>query len=131
MENVFHRRKISIFNQTIFSTLWSVIEISRGRGIQTGFINGGSIRKLLGSKLSVKHQEYSLSDYPIDILTFDNFFLATDISQRIVFEQSEQELSITSQWTTTLDMKTQKSFDMAVVLHMTSHKELFQILVSN
>ena len=32
------------------------------------------------------HEEYNISDYPVDILYFDSIFLETDISQGMTFK---------------------------------------------
>ena len=43
------------------------------------------MRDLLGFKPKVIHEEYNLSDDPVDILSFDNIFLETDIGQGMTF----------------------------------------------
>ena len=59
-----------------FSTLGSNIEVSTNiNGSQIAFTPDDSIRDLLGFKPKVIYEEYSLSDYPIDILSFDKFFI--------------------------------------------------------
>ena len=43
------------------------------------------MRDLLGFKPKVIQEEYNLSDYPVDILSFDKIFLETDIAQGLIF----------------------------------------------
>ena len=69
-----------------FSTLGSIIEISSNiTGSQIAFTPNDNIRDLLGFKPNVIHEEYNLSDYPLDILSFDNNFLECDIAQGMIF----------------------------------------------
>ena len=44
-------------------------------GSQIAFTSDDSIKDLLGFKPSIIHEEYNLSDNPVDILSFDNFSL--------------------------------------------------------
>ena len=70
----------------IFSTLGSFIEIRPGRGWQISFVQGDTLRDLLGSKPKIIYEEYNLSDYPVDILSFDNLFLEGEITQGMIFK---------------------------------------------
>ena len=56
-----------------FSTLGSIVEISY-QGPSISFLPNDSLRVLLGFKPKVL-QEYSLSDYTVDILSFDNILM--------------------------------------------------------
>ena len=40
----------------------------------------------MGFKPKVIHEQYNLSDYPVDILSFDNTFLECDIAQGMIFK---------------------------------------------
>ena len=68
-----------------FSTLGSIIEIS-SQGPSISFLPNDSIRDLLGFEPKVIQEEYSLFDYPVDILSFDNIFLECDIAQGMIFK---------------------------------------------
>ena len=68
-----------------FSTLGSIIEISR-QGPLISFVQDDSIRDLLGFDPLVIFQQYNLSHNPVDMLSFDNFFLQTDIAQGMIFK---------------------------------------------
>ena len=69
-----------------FCTLGSTIETSSGvNGSQNGFNPKISIGVILVIKRKVIYKERNLSDYPADILSFDNFFLERDIAQRMIF----------------------------------------------
>ena len=68
-----------------FSKLGSNIEIDVGIGRQISFTHNVIIRDLLGFKPKVVPDECILSDYPVDILSFDNIFLECDIAQGMIF----------------------------------------------
>ena len=69
-----------------FSTLGSIVEMpSNIKSSQIVFTRNEGIRDLLGFKPKVIHEEYTLSDYPVDILSFDNFFLESNIAQGMIF----------------------------------------------
>ena len=61
-----------------FSTLGSIIEISP-QGPIVSFMFDDSIRDLLGFNGRTLYEEYTLSNNPVDILSFDNIFVETDI----------------------------------------------------
>ena len=69
-----------------FSTLGSIIEIDVGIGRQIDFNPDDSIRDLLGFKPKTLNKEYTLSDHPVDILSFDNIFLECNIAQGMIFK---------------------------------------------
>ena len=70
-----------------FSTLGSFMEISSDiTGSQIDISPDDSIRDLLGFKPVIIHEDYNLSHYPFDIVTFDNIFLETEIAQGIIFK---------------------------------------------
>ena len=69
-----------------FCKLGSIIEILPGRGWQISFVQDDSLRDLPGLKPKALHEEYILSDYPVDILSFDKNFFETDIAQRMIFK---------------------------------------------
>ena len=68
-----------------FSTLGSIITISL-QGPIIGFVFEDSIGKLLGFSATILWDEYNLSPNPVDILSFDNIFIETDIAQGMIFE---------------------------------------------
>ena len=69
-----------------FSTLGSIIEIDVGIGRTIDFNPENSIRDLLGFKPRILNKEYILSDYAVDILSFDNIFVETDIAKGMIFK---------------------------------------------
>ena len=72
-----------------FSTLGSIIENSSANTNDRSFIDfrpNNSMRDLLGFKPKILHEEYNLSDYPVNILSFDNIFLECDIAQGMIFK---------------------------------------------
>ena len=62
-----------------FSTLGSTIEISTQRPVIT-FVTDDSIRDLLGFDKTTIYEEYNLSPNPVEILSFDNFFLECNVA---------------------------------------------------
>ena len=68
-----------------FSTLGSIIEISAQRPI-ISFLFDDSIRDLLGFNARTIYEEYTLSNKPIDILSFDNVFIECNIARGMIFK---------------------------------------------
>ena len=68
-----------------FSTLGSIVEI-KPQGPIIGFVFDDSIGNLLGFDETILYEEYNLSPNPVDILSFDNIFIETDIAQGMIFK---------------------------------------------
>ena len=68
-----------------FSTVGSIIEISTQGPVITFNPNDG-IGDLLGFKKTTIFEEYNLSPNPVDILSFDNIFIETDIAKGMIFK---------------------------------------------
>ena len=68
-----------------FSTLGSIIEIKPPRPIN-GFVFDDSIGNLLGFNETILYEENNLSANPVDILSFDNIFIETDIARGMIFK---------------------------------------------
>ena len=68
-----------------FSTLGSIIEISNEESA-ISFKASDSIGSLLGFNKITIYDEYNLSDNPVDILSFDNIFIETDIAKGMIFK---------------------------------------------
>ena len=68
-----------------FSTLGSIIEISP-QGSIISFMFDDSIKDLLGFNARTIYDEYTPSDHPVDILSFDNIFLECNIAQGMIFK---------------------------------------------
>ena len=72
-----------------FSTLGSIIEISAQGPVITPvktFVPDDSIGELLGFDKTTIYEEYNLSPNPVDILSFDNIFIETDIARGLIFK---------------------------------------------
>ena len=67
------------------STLGSIITISP-QGPIIGFVFDDSIGNLLGFNETILWEEYNLSPNPVDILSFDNVFVETDVAQDMIFK---------------------------------------------
>ena len=68
------------------STLGSIIEIQL-QGPMIGFVFDDSIRNLLGFHETILYKEYNISPNAVDILSFDNIFLETDIARGKIFKK--------------------------------------------
>ena len=68
-----------------FSTLGSIIEISP-QGPIISFMFEDSIKDLLGFNARTLYEEYTPSDNPVDILSFDKIFLECNIAQGMIFK---------------------------------------------
>ena len=68
-----------------FSTLGYNIEISTQGAVIT-FVPDASKRDLLGFNKSTIFEEYTLSPNPVDILSFDNIFLESNIARGMIFK---------------------------------------------
>ena len=68
-----------------FSTLGSNIEISP-QGPIISFMFDDSIRDLLGFNARTLYEEYNLSPNPVDIISFNNIFIETDIAKGMIFK---------------------------------------------
>ena len=60
-----------------------------------------SIRNLLGFNARTLYEEYTPSNNPVDILSFDNIFLETDLAQGMIFKGKRS--GIIHNWTMTVD----------------------------
>ena len=68
-----------------FSTLGSIVEIL-SPGPLISFVFDDSIGTLLGFNEILLWGKYNLSDNQVDILSFDNIFIETDIAQGMIFK---------------------------------------------
>ena len=69
-----------------FSFLGSIIKIDVGIGRQIDFNPNDSIRDLLAFRPKILNGEYNISDHPVDILSFDNIFIETNVSRGLIFK---------------------------------------------
>ena len=67
-----------------FSSLGSIVEI-KPQGPLIGFVFNDSIGNLLGFDETILYEEYNISKKPVDILSFDNNFIHTDIAEGMIF----------------------------------------------
>ena len=83
-----------------FSTLGSIIEISNEESA-ISFKPDDSIRDLLGVNKTTIYEKYNLSPNPVDIISFDNIFIETNIAQGMIFKQ--QKIGILHNFTMTVN----------------------------
>ena len=68
-----------------FSTLGSIIEISP-QGLIINFMFDDSIRDLLGFNAKTLYEEYTLSNNPVDILSFGKILIECNIARGMIFK---------------------------------------------
>ena len=74
-----------------FSTLGFIVHISP-EGPKISFRFDDSITDISAFKLNLIHEEYNLSDYPVDILSFNKKFLECDIGQGMFFKRKRSSI---------------------------------------
>ena len=79
-EDHFNDSNYSFTIKPNFSSLGSIIEISRHESLYI-FGHGECLQDPLGLNASTIGEEYNLKPIPVDILSFDNTFLETDLAQ--------------------------------------------------
>ena len=67
-----------------FTTLGSIVEILTP-GPMISFVYNDCIGNLLGFNEILVWGKYNLSDNPVDILSFDNIFIESDIAQGMIY----------------------------------------------
>ena len=83
-----------------FSTLGSIIEISP-QGPLISFMFDDSIRDILGFNARTLYEEYTLSNNPVDTLSFDNIFIECDIARGMIYRGRQS--NIIHNWTMTVN----------------------------
>ena len=83
-----------------FSTLESIVELSP-QGPIISFMFDDSLKDLLRFHAITLYEEKNLSTNPVDILSFDNFFLECYIAQGMIFKGRKSNLIHI--WTMTVD----------------------------
>ena len=68
-----------------FSTLGSIIEISQ-QGPMISFMFDDSIKDILGFNARTLYEEFTPSDHPVLVLSFDNIFFECNIAQGMIFK---------------------------------------------
>ena len=92
-EGFFQESNYPFTIKPILSTLGSIMELSSNiTGSQIVFTPDDSMKDLLEFKPKQIHEECKLSDYPVDILSFDNIFIHTDIAQIMIFRDKLSEI---------------------------------------
>ena len=81
-----------------FSTLGSTIQI-QPQGSIIGFVYTDTIGNLLGFNRTILWEDYNLSPNLFEILSFDNFFIPTDIAQGMIFKGKRPVLFRILLWT--------------------------------
>ena len=69
-----------------FSPLGCIIEISNEESA-ISFTPDDGIRDLIGFNKTTIYEKYNLSPNPVDIISFDNIFIETNIAQGMIFKQ--------------------------------------------
>ena len=90
-------RRLSIFKPNFSTAEFSILEIST-QGPSVSFLQDDSMRNVLGFDSAVLYDKYNLSPNPVEILSFDNIFLETDVAQGLIFQGKRTGIFIILQW---------------------------------
>ena len=83
-----------------FSTLGTFIEIKANFiGSRISFLHDDRRREFLRFDSVVIYEQYILSPNPVEILSFDNMFMETNIAQGMTFQIDLQPFLINLRWT--------------------------------
>ena len=106
-----------------FSTLGFIIEISTQGPVIT-FVPNDNIGSLLGFDKTTIYEEYNLSQNPVDIISFDNIFIATDIAKGMIFKGKRS--GIIHNWNMNVNpgYKVVEKFSGGVTWYMMESKDL-------
>ena len=114
-----------------FSTLGSIIEISP-QGPIISFMFDDSIKDLLGFNARTLYEEYTLSNNPVDILSFNIIFIECNIARGMIFKGKRS--GIIHNFTMDVDpsYKYLEKFHGGVHWYMMENKDIiFKVFVSN
>ena len=114
-----------------FSTLGSIIQIDEGIGRHIDFEHDDSFRDLLGYKPKILNKEYNLSDQPVDILSFDNILIETDIAKGMIFKGKRTGIIINFTKDVDPGYKYIEKFHGGVQWYMMESKDIFSTFASN
>ena len=106
-----------------FSTLGSLIEISTQGPVIT-FPPDDSIGDILGFDETTIFEEYNLSPNPLDIISFDNIFIETDIAKGMIFKGKRS--GIIHNWSMNINpgFKFVKKIFVGVTWYMMERKDI-------
>ena len=106
-----------------FSTLGSIIETSPQGPIISSMFND-SIRDLLGFNARTLYEEYTLSNNPVDILSFDNIFIECDVARGMIYRGRQS--NIIHNWTMTVNpgYKYVERFAGEIIWYMMEGKDI-------
>ena len=124
MKNISANQILHFEQKPNFSTLGSLIEVSPPGPI-ISFLFDDRIRNLLGFHETILYKERNLSPNPVDILSFDNTFLETDIAKGTIYKQKRS--GIIHNWTITVNRGYQfpETFAGGVTWYMMETKGVF------
>ena len=106
-----------------FSTLGSIIEIS-AQGPVIAFVPDVSIGNLLGFNRTTKYEEYNLSPNPVDIISFNNIFIETDIARGLIFKGKRSGIIMNFTMQVSPGCKFINRFQGGVQWYMTESKDV-------
>ena len=107
-----------------FNTLGSIIEISP-QGPVISFTPNDSIGELLGFNKTTIYGEYNFSQSPVDIKSFDNIFIETNVARGMIFRG--RRTGINHNFTMDVNRGTNilKSFEGGTILYATKQRSYF------
>ena len=106
-----------------FTTLGSIVEIFNEE-CALSFKPIDSSGSLLGFNKKSIYEEYKISDNPVDILSFDNIFIETDIAQGMIFKSKRSGIIHNFSMDVDLGYKYIKRFQGGVQWYMMKIKDV-------
>ena len=107
-----------------FSIVSNIIEISP-KGPTISFMFDDTIRDLLGFNARTLYEDYTISSKPVDILSFDNISIETEISKGMIFKR--KRTGIIHSFTMDVDpgYKNVEKFRGGVLYYIMESKDFF------
>ena len=106
-----------------FSTLGSIIEISP-QGPIISFMFDDSMKDLLGFHAITLYEEYSLSPNPVDIISFNNIFIETDMAKGMIFKGKRSGITMNFTMQVSPGYKFINRFEGGVQWYMMESKDI-------
>ena len=107
-----------------FSTLGSITGISP-QGPIISFMFDDSIRYLLGFNARTLFEEYNLSTNPVDIISFNNIFIETDIAKGMIFQGKRSGIIMNFTMSVSPGYKYVCRFEGGIQCYMMESKDVF------
>ena len=113
-----------------FSTLGSIIEVSP-QGPIISFMFDDSIRDPIGFNARTLYEEYNLSPDPVDIISFSNILIETDIAKGMIFKRNRSGIKMNFTMSVSPGHKYICRFEGGVQWYMMESKDIISSICFN